>query len=244
VIRSLEEISLNAWPAIESLRYDGWLLRFSGGYTRRANSVQCFDPGAKLLDEKIQFCENAYRQRRLRVVFKMTDMSQPAGLDEALSQRGYQKEAATSVQTNGIAGFSEKPSKRVHAWPRAEPQWLDAYAQLNGVAQEHRPTFAAIVMAIAQPMCCAMAMEGDAPVACGLAVVEGPWVGLFDIVTRQDRRRQGLAGEVIGHLLTWARQAGADKAYLQVMLNNPPALSLYKKLGFAEAYQYWYRVRP
>ena len=36
---------------------------------------------------------------------------------------------------------------------------------------------------------------------------------------------------------------GAQGAYLQVMLNNPPALALYQRLGFAEAYRYWYRVK-
>jgi len=32
--KRIEEASLNAWPALQHLLFDGWILRFSKGYTR------------------------------------------------------------------------------------------------------------------------------------------------------------------------------------------------------------------
>jgi ribosomal protein S18 acetylase RimI-like enzyme len=67
-------------------------------------------------------------------------------------------------------------------------------------------------------------------------------VGLFEIGTLPSRRRRGLATAVVERLLAWGERQGARAAYLQVMGVNAPARALYARLGFTEAYRYWYRV--
>lgn len=38
--KTIEELSLSHWQPLSTLLYDGWVLRFAKGYTKRANSVQ------------------------------------------------------------------------------------------------------------------------------------------------------------------------------------------------------------
>ncbi len=80
-------------------------------------------------------------------------------------------------------------------------------------------------------------------VATGLGVAQTGCIGLYDIVTDPAYRGRGFGGQIVAGLLAWGAAHGATTAYLQVMLNNPPALRLYARLGFAEYYRYWYRVR-
>jgi len=52
-----------------------------------------------------------------------------------------------------------------------------------------------------------------------------------------------IAPEVVASILGRARERGAGTAYLQVVAENQNAIALYAKLGFRDAYRYFYRVR-
>ena len=57
IIRRIEELSNNSFPAIQTELFDGWLLRFSDGYTYRANCIYPLYLSEKKIQDKIKICE-------------------------------------------------------------------------------------------------------------------------------------------------------------------------------------------
>lgn len=258
-IQRLEELSMNAWPALQTLFYDGWILRFANGYTRRANSIQPLYFSTRDIDEKISTCEEFYRNKNLRAAFKMTGAVYPQDLDEILDQKGYQAEALTSVQVadppagprgatpSGVLEslHSGKPTNRnVRLSETLTEEWLDLFCRLSAIAEQHKPTMRRMLESIVPKRCFSSLREREQVIACGLAVAQGEFIGLFDLVTDAQFRNRGFGKQLISNLLEWGKDNGATNAYLQVMLNNAPALHLYSKLGFREIYKYWYRIKP
>ena len=114
----------------------------------------------------------------------------------------------------------------LRAWDTPTDEWLDAFAAFNSVSPQNRGTLQAIIAAIVPARRLIAVVEDDAIVACGLGVARPPFVGLFDIVTRPDRRNRGIGARVVSSLLRWGREQGAAVGCLQVMLDNPPASAL------------------
>ena len=245
MLRTIEEYSMNAWPALNTVLYDGWVLRFASGYTRRANSVNPLYLSTLPLGEKIAACEALYFNRGLPACYKMTSASQPEGLDEALAERGYAVDAPTSVQVLDLRRFgtAAQPGEvEITVTPTAE--WLREFARLSSVAPQRQAVHEQMLAAILPAAAYAAVRREGRLVALGLGVLQNGYIGLFDIVTDSAYRRQGHARQLIEALLGWAVCQDAHTAYLQVMQNNAPALNLYAGLGFREVYSYWYRVKP
>ena len=88
MIRTIEELSLNSWPSLQNMFYDGWVLRFARGFTRRSNSISPLYSSGLDIDEKIRFCEGLYREKGLDCIFKMTPSVYPGDLDSILEAGG------------------------------------------------------------------------------------------------------------------------------------------------------------
>jgi len=241
--RFIEELTLNAWPPLQTLLYDGWLLGFSGGYTRRANSVQPLHASTLPLLDKVAECEAILAARGRPSVFKMTSTCADPELDGLLERRGYVLEAPTSVQTASLSGFVAD-SAGVSLETSLMDGWFAAFNRLTAVPTALHVSERALLKKIAPSHCFGSVEIDGEVVALGLAVAERGYVGLFDIVVDVRMRNQGVGRRLCAALMDWGvRAASADTAYLAVMQDNAPALRLYAGLGFRERYTYWYRTR-
>jgi N-acetylglutamate synthase len=240
--RRVEEASLNAWPALQQSLFDGWVLRFSRGFTKRANSIVPLYPAQQSAIEKIRYCENLYSRERLKTIFRLTTVVESDSLDALLQQRGYQRVDPTRVLVRDLSG----PRFAMHAQFRELPrgEWLDAYARAAEIPTAGAQLHAMLLTGIRTEHVCGAIFVDGVDVACGVAVLERELVGLFDIVTHPSARRLGHARALVESLLGWGQRAGALHAYLQVVEANGPARALYEQLDFENLYEYWYRVAP
>ena len=236
--RRLEELSLNSSAPPGQLLYDGWLLRMLPGKAKRPRSVNAVYPSTLPLEVKIAHCERLYGSRKLPTLFRITPFVDPPALDAALQERGYGRFDTTSVETAEIA-----PSLEPRGAVMNLREWIEAVGELRASPVEHRAAHLARLESQALPLRGVAVEQGGRVVATGLTIIEDDCAGLFDIVTREDARRQGYARAVVETLMHTARELGARHAYLQVDSANDPARRLYRQFGFEERYVYWYRGR-
>ncbi len=157
--------------------------------------------------------------------------------------QGYQPEAETSVQFADLRGWQAEFPGDVHLQGTESDAWEAAFHSMAGLNESQQAIHRQILRAILPAKGYAAVCVNGQVIGCGLAVCQGGWVGIFDVVIHPDFRGQGYGKRLMMGLLAWGFQQGARHSYLQVMKNNDPALCLYARLGFEEAYVYWYRVK-
>ncbi len=239
--QQVEEAALNAWPALQQIVYDGWLLRFADGYTKRANSVTPLHASQIELAEKIKFCEQSYAYQQLPCIFRLPSFA-ASPLDDLLAQRGYEQVDQTLVLHRALHTLAA--ANHIAIRHDTLDRWLATFCRLSHTTPDQHQQHHMLLQHITQQPLWATLEVDDEPVACGMGVLQAPLFGLFDIVTARGQRNRGYGTQLVQAMLWWAAQHGATQAYLQVVTHNAAAQHVYAKLGFAQLYRYWYRIAP
>jgi ribosomal protein S18 acetylase RimI-like enzyme len=239
----IEELSMNAWPSIQTILYDGWIIRMAGGYTKRANSINLLYKSAINLEEKIDYCEKLYSQNNLPAIYKLVECDEHKIIDDKLAALNYEKLDITSVQ---ICDNFKTPGKNFSGIiidDNFTGEWIDGLIECNNIKSEYLETLKTMLKnTIGKKIIIAKKIHNEI-IACGYGVIENGFVGIFDIVVKENRRGNGHGREIVQTILSEAGKAGIEKSYLQVVNNNTIAKNLYGTLGYKEIYKYWYRKK-
>ncbi len=268
IIKTIEDLSLNAWPSHQIQIYDGWLLRFSYFYTHRTNSVEQIGPSSIEIPEKVAYCEDVYKHWGTPAIFKISPLVEPE-FDTFLVNRGYLTEHVTNVMTRSLpplpsdsfplSGLSDSgdfsgsfpcsASGREKEIPVETSafipiSWIEGLFALKGTTNAmHRQVVPSMYRAIPKETICACIHDGPRIVATGLGILDRDFVGVYAIHVHPDYRRRHYASAICKTILRKGSQMGAQQAYLQVVADNPSAIRLYQSLGFSYLYKYWFRCK-
>ena len=235
----VEEAALNAWPAPRQMIYDGWLLRFAGGHSKRVNSVNPLYVSMLPLEEKIHTCEAIYASQGLPCLFRVNEFITTPALEQALREAGYSPFDPTYVLGRDLA-LRDDLGSDVTVLTMPTEDWFRMRAKFMRVPAPDRLAHEAILFSIVPEMVLMGLFVGGKPVACGMGVVEGSLMGFFSIYTASTWRRKGYGRLIMGALSDWGIERGATYGYLQVEGDNHPALAMYARLGFERIYTYVY----
>jgi len=237
LVAACEERIINAWPAVETLVIDGFVVRFANGYSGRANSASALQVGARFRPGTLDLIEGLYHDAGLSPCVRYTPLCHESVLPE-ITARGY---VIRDSSIGMVAPLDDAPSplNSLTLTEKPSANWVRAVsARQTGSKKDADDGLYAIVSRIKLPAAFATLSAEGQEVGFGMTVVERGMAEIGAIVIDERLRGRGFGRALVGGLMGWARMLGARQAYLQVEHVNEPALKTYRGLGFKEAYRY------
>ncbi|WP_310964805.1 GNAT family N-acetyltransferase [Nocardioides terrisoli] len=222
---------------IETVHLGDWLLRSTGGSTRRANSLLPVGTPDRPLPEALAAVARFYGERDRPAWAQVVAGSE---VEASLLEHGWRPDPGsdTHVMLAGTAGLSRRLRGHDRAgvrhqgavdrdWLVGRPEALSDYDRVAAMLELPDATFASI--------------EHDGrQLARGRVNLVEDWALLADLVVQPDHRLEGLAHRITAALTDWAGERGATAMLLQVHSANEPAQRLYDGLGFELHHTYRY----
>lgn len=239
-VETFERASLKAWPGIQ-VDWDGsWVRRSANGYTKRANSLQCFDPND---DDNVELRLAAacgwFAAQGIRPVVRTTPL-QSASLTAVLDAEGWP--VIDQSHLYAMALPEAEADGESQCYDVLDPEFLGAQQALQGHSDTTMAQMRALLSAMAVPAAGIVIYRDGAAVASGLMAVGDGILVTGNVITDPTRRRQGLGAAMMRTGYAWARSVGANIAALNVQADNAAGKALYQSLGYTHQYDYAYRI--
>jgi N-acetylglutamate synthase len=260
-VEDMQRVVAPSWGAVEREQLGDWMLRASGGFTHRGNSVLPLGSPGLPLALAVDRLEDWYAERQLPA---MVTLAGPEGFDPAddplgaeLLGRGYAPETRTLCLTAGIdtVADADPGGPDVTLSATLDEGWMSAYREsrptVPGMTEQvltgsPRQLFASVT--VGGGLSRKLGLETPASrnsriVAIGRLGIAAGWAGLGAVRTDPAFRGRGLAAHLTARLATAARQDGIRLMHLQVEADNLAATQLYSRLGFQTHSSYVYLTR-
>lgn len=240
----VEETTLNAFPSLRQIIYRDWLLRFSDGFTRRANSINPRAARIDTLEADIETCAALFARSGQPAIFRVPEICD-ARLDQRLDRLGYSAEGRTLTLFGDLAEADTVSDTAAELLARPSHEWLQAMGVLQNRTPAQNAVFARIMDAIAVPAAFAALRQDGEITALTLGVVHDGLLCFESVVTGERHRGKGHARRLLASLNAWAVGLGARGVCLQVEASNAAGRALYDRLGLKTTlYTYHYRRHP
>lgn len=240
----VEETCLNAFPSLRQILYRDWLLRFSDGFTRRANSINPRAVRIKDLEAGIEACAAMFHAGGQQPIFRVPDIAEQR-LDPVLETRGYTIEGRTVTLYADLSAADAKVDPAAELLARPSAEWHEAMGILQNRTARQNAAFAGIMAGMAVPAAFAALREEGELTALTVGAVHDGLLCFESVVTAERYRGRGHARRLLSSLNAWAIGLGASGVCLQVEATNAAGRALYSRLGLkTELYGYHYRRAP
>lgn len=252
-ILDLERAAAAHWRATEQEWLGGWLMRAAEGFTGRANSALPLGDPRMPLDEALAAVTGWYRARGLAPMIAVPmplgeRVAEVSDLDNQLAERSWPTRPGPAyVMTSSLAGAPPAPVLPEGAEFRVDDEPDDAWLAMYDYRRRNwRPPVMRTLLtsARAQAFASIRSAAGREVLAIGrLSIAEG-WAGITAVEVNPARRRGGLGTALTRGVCAEAARRGVRRVFLQVETENPAAIAMYERCGFAYSHRYHYRVAP
>ena len=216
----------------------GFLIAINDGVLGRACSSGPLSLDLAPDPATLDAIDDLYRSRGYDPVYRIPDVPQMAPMQAALAARGFAPDTATLVKVGPVAGMRALPGEPASLADQPDDAWTAVFmgdgfdpaegaSRIRNLSRSPGAVFASV-------------RDGGQAHAVGAGGFGHGRLSIHGMRTSPARRGEGLAGRVLAALAAEASARGLSRAFLQVMEDNDPARSLYRRAGFVKAWRYHY----
>ena len=244
-IRAAEVAAAAASPGAEQeWTADGqWLMRASDGTTSQANSAIPLGHSAGFLPVPIDDIDAFFARHHLPTCLAIPERIGKSAEKLIDADPGaWEMGPEILVMVRALDQLPEPAGTAFTADAQPDPAWLDLYhsgsqpSEALAAPAEGTAVFARLLADTGETTAIArgtLTESGDGTV----------WLGLSALTVAADQQDTRLEAELAAHLLTWGKDHGAEKAWLEIEASDSTGVQLAEGLGFLEQHRHRYARR-